>query len=58
MLTNYQHRQTALPNTDFLLLLHILSCPPLELVDPLKQQVHFPLSGGVIISRPEKQEKY
>ena len=58
LLNNHQPWQTHHPDTHFLLLLHILSSPPLELVDPLEQQVDFPLSGGVVVSRPAKQETY
>lgn len=58
MLTSDQHWQTSHPNTHFLLLLHIFSSLPLDIVDPFKQLGDFLLSGGVIISHPEKQEKY
>lgn len=56
MLNSDQHWRPSHPTTHFLLL-QIHSSFPFKLVDPSKQQVDFPLSGGVIISRPEGARK-
>lgn len=47
----------SFPTHFLLVLLHIFSSLPLDLVDRFKHQGDFPLSGGVIVCRPEKQRK-
>lgn len=50
---------TAASNTHFLLfllLLHMSSSFPLDLVDSFKHLGHFPLSGGVVLRRPEEKK--